>query len=34
MLWVHDMDSKISTFSERSMETLREIIRDQIDKVP
>ena len=34
MLWVYDVDGEVPAFSERGMETLREIIKDQIEKIP
>jgi hypothetical protein len=34
LLWVYDVDLEVPAFSERGMETLREIIIDQIDKTP
>lgn len=34
LLWVCDVDGEIPAFSHLGMETLREIIKDQIDKAP
>ena len=33
-LWVYDVAGEVPAFSEVGMETLREIIKDQIDKAP
>jgi hypothetical protein len=33
-LWVYDRDGEVPAFSEIGIETLREIIKDQIDRTP
>jgi hypothetical protein len=34
LFWVCDVDAEIPAFSERGMQTLGEIIKDKLDKVP
>ena len=33
-LWVYDVDGEVPAVSELGMETLRQIIKDQIDRAP